>query len=125
METADSTQTEVISTSRDMSGWLKLVGIVSIVGGAFSIFVTLGFGIIFAWLPIWQGILLVRASNGSKEVSTGNMNSVIDILKPLKIYFIIQGILILIGIFGFIISIFTLGLGGLMDLLKMGGSGIY
>lgn len=123
MEIGDMTGQEVINTSRDMGGWLKLVGIVSIVGGAFSILVSFGFAIIIAWLPIWQGILLVRAGNGSREVAGGNVDSLTDVLKPLKTYFIIQGALILIAIFGWTIAFFTLMLGPLMD--KLGGTGLY
>jgi len=123
METADLTQTEVISTSRDMSGWLRLVGIFSIVMGALLILTI--FGIIPGAIMIWQGVLLNRAGNGSREVGGGKVESITNVLKPLKIYFIIQGIIILLAIFGWIIGIFTFGIGGLMDLLKMGGPAIY
>lgn len=115
---------EVMRTSREMSGWLKLVGIVSIVGGAITVLFTLGFGIIVAWLPIWQGVLLIRSSNGSKEVGAGNEDAINRIINPLKTYFIIQGVLILIGIFGWLIALLIMGFGGLADLLQ-GGSGIY
>lgn len=116
---------EVVETSREMSGWLKLVGIVSIVGGAGSILLTFGIGIIFAWLPIWQGILLVRASNSSKDVAAGNLESTGKILAPLKTYFIIQGILILLGIFSWVIIMFVFGISGLSEILGGGGANLY
>lgn len=121
MEIADMLEQGVVNTSRDMSGWLKLVGIISIVMGALSIITIIG--IIPGGILIWQGILLNRAGNGSREVGGGNVNSIIEVLKPLKIYFIIQGVLILFAIVGWIISVFTIGFGGLMDIF--GGSGIY
>jgi len=121
MEIGDMSGQEVVNTSRDMSGWLRLVGIFSIVMGALSILTIVG--IIPGGILIWQGILLSRAGKGSKDVGGGNVDSIVEVLKPLKIYFIIQGVLILLAIFGWVIAIFTIGLGGFMDIL--GGSRLY
>ncbi len=109
---------KLMETTSGMSGWLKLVGIVSIVGGAITILLTLGMGIIIAWLPIWQGILLVRASNSSQEVAGGKSESIVNMISPLKTYFIIQGILILISIFISIMATMLVGFGGLAELFK-------
>ena len=121
MEIGDMTGQEVINTSRDMSGWLKLVGIVSIVMGALSVLTILG--IIPGAILIWQGVLLNRAGSGSRKVAGGNVDSLTDVLRPLKIYFIIQGVLIFIAIFGWVFAIISLGFSGLIDIL--GGSRLY
>ncbi len=44
----------------NMTGWLKFVGIVTIVSGALAALSVVG--IIFAWIPIWLGILLMQAA---------------------------------------------------------------
>ena len=51
---------EVSSPFYDMRGWLKFIGVASIVAGALSALSI--FGIIFAWVPIWMGITLYNSS---------------------------------------------------------------
>jgi hypothetical protein len=78
-------------------GWLKFLGVLSIisgVGAALSIV-----GIIFAWLPIWMGVLMFQA--GSAIDSTGQFGDKFAFLRSLgslKTYFVLQGILSVIGI---------------------------
>jgi hypothetical protein len=78
-------------------GWLKFLGVQTIIGGvaqALSIV-----GIIYAWLPIWMGILMFQA--GSSIDSAGQFGDKFAFLRSLgslKTYFVIQGILTLIGI---------------------------
>ncbi len=78
-------------------GWLKFLGILSIIGGvgqALSIV-----GIIVAWLPIWMGVLMFQA--GSSIDSAGQFGDRFAFLRSmgsLKTYFILQGVLSLIGI---------------------------
>ncbi len=78
-------------------GWLKFLGILSIISGvgtALSIV-----GIIVAWLPIWMGVLMFQA--GSSIDSAGQFGDKFAFLRSmgsLKTYFMLQGILTLIGI---------------------------
>ena len=78
-------------------GWLKFLGILSIISGvgtALSIV-----GIIIAWLPIWMGVLMFQA--GSSIDSAGQFGDKFAFLRSmgnLKTYFMLQGILTLIGI---------------------------
>ncbi|MCD6276628.1 hypothetical protein J7J69_00075 [candidate division WOR-3 bacterium] len=102
--------------SGEMSGWLKLVGIVSIVMGGLSALTIIG--IITAWLPIWQGVLLLKAGNDFADVSREKQEAVLSGLKNLKIYFIIQGIIVLIGIVSSILAIFLVGVSGIMDTFR-------
>ena len=79
-------------------GWLKFLGVLSIIGGvgqALSIV-----GILFAWLPIWMGVLMFQA--GSSIDSAGQFGDKFAFLRSmgnLKTYFMLQGVLTLIGIF--------------------------
>ena len=78
-------------------GWLKFMGILSIIAGvgqALSIV-----GILFAWLPIWMGVLMLQA--GSSIESAGQFGDRFAFLRSmgsLKTYFVLQGVLALIGI---------------------------
>ncbi len=78
-------------------GWLKFLGILSIISGigmALSIA-----GIIVAWLPIWMGVLMFQA--GSSIDSAGQFGDRFAFLRSmgsLKTYFVLQGVLTLLGI---------------------------
>ena len=78
-------------------GWLKFLGVLSIIAGvgqALSIV-----GILIAWLPIWMGVLMFQA--GSSIESAGQFGDRFAFLRSmgsLKTYFMLQGVLTLIGI---------------------------
>jgi len=82
-------------------GWLKFLGILSIISGVGSALSIAG--IIVAWLPIWMGVLMFQA--GSSIDSAGQFGDKFAFLRSmgnLKTYFILQGVLTLIGIVGVI-----------------------
>ena len=94
----------ITSETRYMGGWLKLLGVAKIIQGAFMVMTI--FGAILGAVTIWEGLLLNRASNGSREVTAGNIEALGKrTLKPLKIYFIIQGVIIILVFGGFILGI--------------------
>jgi hypothetical protein len=78
-------------------GWLKFLGVLSIIGGvgqALSIV-----GILFAWLPIWMGVSMFQA--GSSIESAGQLGDRFAFSRSmgsLKTYFVLQGVLTLIVI---------------------------
>jgi hypothetical protein len=78
-------------------GWLKFLGVLSIisgVGGALSIV-----GIIFAWLPIWMGVLMFQAGSSIESAGQiGDKFAFVRSLGSLKTYFVLQGVLTLLGI---------------------------
>lgn len=78
-------------------GWLKFLGVLSIIAGvgqALSIV-----GILFAWLPIWMGVLMFQAgSNIESAAQFGDKFAFLRSMGSLKTYFVLQGVLSLIGI---------------------------
>jgi hypothetical protein len=80
-----------------MSGWLLLIGVVSILSGVIAALSIVG--IIIAWVPIWAGILLVQASQrSSRLVSEGNPDHIPTLIRKLKMYFVLQGWLMIISV---------------------------
>ncbi len=76
-----------------MSRWLKFVGIAT-VASAVPMALTI-FGIVIAWLPIWLGVLLIQAGSAAQR---GDERELLRMVEKLKTYFIVQGLLILLGI---------------------------
>jgi hypothetical protein len=84
--------------------WIKLLGIVSIVQGALAALTLVG--IIIAWLPIWMGVLLIQAANAADLAGkTGLSSELKKANSSLKTYFIINGVMVLIGLIIFLLSI--------------------
>lgn len=92
----------------DAKGWIKLVGILSIISGVGLIFTLIG--ILVCWLPIWMGILLLSvASNAEKARQSGETASLSESLNKLKTYFTVNGVMALIAILFFVISMIISG----------------
>ena len=78
-------------------GWLKFLGVLSIISGVGSALSIVG--IIFAWLPIWMGVLMFQAVSSIESAGlVGDRFAFLHSLGSLKTYFILQGVLTLIGI---------------------------
>ncbi len=78
-------------------GWLKFLGILSIISGAISALSIVG--IIYAWLPIWMGVLIFQAGSSIESASQfGNKFTFLQSMGSLKTYFVLQGVLALITI---------------------------
>lgn len=100
-------------------GWLKFLGVMSIIYGVFAAFTIVG--ILFAWLPIWVGILLWQAATSVERAQvSGDKEKFLESLNKLKTYFIIQGILGVIGILGILVAISMGILGALLGLMGLG-----
>jgi hypothetical protein len=89
------------------AGWMKFLGILSIVQGVFAIFTI--WGILVCWLPIWVGLILYRAAGDADLASKGSPHSLDSFLQRINRYFLIQGVLTLIGIIVAIIMMIVLG----------------
>ena len=87
------------------TGWMKLVGIMAIISGAVQALTI--FGIIIAWLPIWMGILLFQSANAiGRAYETDSKVAMKVSLSKLKTYFVITGVLTLIGIIILVLAFF-------------------
>lgn len=63
-------------------------------------------GIIIAWLPIWMGVLLFQSASAVElAYLSGDRNVMTRSLVKLKTYFVIMGVMTLIGIIFWIIAI--------------------
>jgi hypothetical protein len=77
-------------------GWMKFVGIMFIIQGAFTALTIVG--IIVAWLPIWIGVLLLQSSTALERAFVADDASALkESLAKLRTYFIIQGVMYLVG----------------------------
>jgi len=93
-------------------GWMKLLGILNIIGGVFAALTIVG--IIVAWLPIWMGVILYQAGAASEQAYfNGDKYSFMKSMNQLKLYFTINGILALIGIIMWVIIFIVFVAGGL------------
>jgi hypothetical protein len=74
-------------------GWMKFVGIMMILGGIPSLITLVGI------IPIWQGILLMQAASSIETAATtGQGFAYHSAMGNLKTFFVINGVLFLIGI---------------------------
>ena len=92
-------------TAIAMSAWLKFLGIIAIVSG---VVLALTFiGIVFAWLPIWLGVLLFQAGDKahSAQYSEG-LSAVVEMMNKLRAYFVIYAVVIIVWLAFSIMSIF-------------------
>ncbi|MGD8700110.1 MAG: DUF5362 domain-containing protein [Gemmatimonadales bacterium] len=102
----------------ESKGWIRLLGVLAIVYG---VLVALSIvGIIIAWLPIWMGVLLYKASTSIESAfRDGDEAALMECFGKLKTFFTIQGVLALIGLVvaGIVIVFSLMGLSELVELL--------
>ncbi|HFE63880.1 MAG TPA: hypothetical protein ENK14_05620 [Caldithrix sp.] len=106
---------QIEGISQNMNGWLKFLGIMNIIYGALSAISIIG--ILIAWLPIWLGVLLLQAGGKATNARlTNNPRELVAMMDKLRLYFVIQGILIIVMIAVALIGVFMFGsiLTGLM-----------
>ncbi len=97
-------------------GWMKLLGVVMIVQGIISIFTIIG--ILFCWLPIWMGVLLFKAASSVEGAQlVGDKVQLLESLRRIKTYFVINGVLMLIVLVFIAISLVISG-GAMLSLMN-------
>ena len=98
------------------------MGVIFIISGALNALSIVG--IIIAWLPIWQGVLLLQSAGAIEQAYlSGNRNEMTRSLSKLKTYFIIMGVLTLIGIIVGVLFVLLLFFGFLGTFFATVGSG--
>jgi len=104
----------------EAKGWMKLLGVLSIVGGAMYALTIVG--IIFAWLPIWIGILLWKSAKAAEDAHvTGSAEQFLASQAKLKTFFTIYGVITLIGLVIAVIAIILVG-GAIITEVRQGFS---
>ncbi len=97
-------------------GWMKLVGVLMIIYGALMALTIVG--IIVCWLPIWIGVLLLRAASSAEMAQvSGDKFQLVESMTKLKTYFTIYGILALVGLIAAAIALMVGGLGAITELI--------
>lgn len=82
--------------AKGMTGWMKFMGIMSIIGGCLQALTVLG--LVIAWLPIWMGVVLTKAGAKAGEYADkGDFASLEGMTGQLKTYFTISGVLIIVS----------------------------
>jgi hypothetical protein len=82
--------------AKGMAGWMKFVGILTIIGGCLQALSILG--LVIAWLPIWMGVVLTKAGSKAGEYADkGDFTSLEGLTGQLKTYFTISGIMIIVS----------------------------
>jgi Family of unknown function (DUF5362) len=93
----DSSVSRVMRPLDAAAGWMKLIGTVSIVYGVLTALTIVG--LLFAWLPIWLGVLTRKAAvQAQVAYASGDENAAIASTDSLRTIFKIQGIILLIGL---------------------------
>jgi len=97
-------------------GWMKFLGVMSIISGIALIFTLVG--ILICWIPIWMGVLLFQAGNKAEMAQLGGeMPPLSESLAKLKTYFIIAGVLLLIALVGSVLGLIASG-GAILGVLR-------
>jgi len=89
-------------------GWMKFLGVMLIIDGVICIFTIVG--ILWCWLLIWLGVLLFKAA-GSVELAQlhGEKLQLIESLRKIKTFFVINGVLMLIGLIFMVVMLIVSG----------------
>ncbi|MDX9992253.1 MAG: DUF5362 domain-containing protein [Anaerolineales bacterium] len=97
----------VSSPLAEAAGWMKFLGLLSIIAGATQMLSLVG--ILWGWLPLWMGILLYQSASSVESARmTGDYHALASAMSNLKTYFIINGVITLLGIFISFLSICVL-----------------
>jgi hypothetical protein len=107
MESTNIVQ-DLQNSALKMTGWLKFVGIVTIVSGALAALSVIG--IVFAWIPIWLGVLLMQAAARAENARISeNPQELVQMFEKLRLYFLINGVMIILGLVFTLMVLLSLG----------------
>lgn len=107
---------EIRQAASQMAGWLKFVGVVNIISGALTAISVVG--IIIAWIPIWMGVLLFQSGSSANNAMAGQRtDELVNVVRKLKTYFIINGVLIIVGV-AIVILVFLFMMMGILPFLR-------
>jgi len=97
MDTSDNAVRAIMGPLTNGKLWMKLLGVMMMISGALQVLSIVG--ILWAWVPIWLGVLLFQAAGAAEEASaTGRLDAAVRATDKLRLFFMIQGILLLIAL---------------------------
>lgn len=103
---------EVVAHLNRSRGWMKLVGVLMILGGVIQALTVVG--IVVAWLPIWMGVQLTGAAADAETVVQRNDPAALaSYHRRVGTFFTIQGVLAMLGLLvaiGVLVTIVTTGI---------------
>lgn len=81
----------------DGAGWMKFLGVLSVLAGVSQVLSIVG--LISGGLQIWMGILLFQAASSAQQArATGDAYALSTALGNIKTFFVLNGVLALVGI---------------------------
>lgn len=99
---------QILGPIFDGKFWMKLLGVLMIISGALQALSLVG--IIVAWLPIWLGVLLFQAAGSAENaIASGDLVEARRATEKLRVFFMIQGVLVLIVLIAFALFIVLAG----------------
>jgi hypothetical protein len=99
-------------------GWMKFLGILNIIIGILNCLTCIG--AIIGWLPIWMGVIIIKASNNLNDATLGNTGSnIFEATQRIKTFFTIYGVLSILILIGMILQ--TLYFAFIIIMLATGG----
>lgn len=119
MDSALNDVRAIVRPLTDGKFWMKLLGVMMIISGGLQVLSIIG--ILWAWVPIWLGVLLFQSAGAAAEASaTGDVAAATRATDKLRLFFMIQGILMLIALV--VVGLMFL-LGGFAMLAGLAGMG--
>ena len=99
MELQDQVWEQLVASATKSKGWMKFLGIIMIIGGALNIVAVHTLGFLWAWIPIWLGILLLQAGNKATELlASKSPENLVEYQNKLSSFFQITGILTIVAL---------------------------
>src|SRR5690606_41502217 len=93
----DNTPGDVRAIMRPLTDgrfWMQLLGVMMIISGGLQVLSIIG--LLWAWVPIWLGVLLFQAAGAAAEASaSGDAAAAARATAKLRLCFMIHGILML------------------------------
>jgi hypothetical protein len=90
-----------------VAGWMKLLAVLTVASAVVSVIASL-WSLLFVWLPIWSSVLLYAAATRVTSAnSTGSEAELVAALDRLRLYFLITGVVALIGLVLVVVAMFS------------------
>ncbi len=97
MEIQDQVWEQLVASATKSKGWMKFLGIIMIISGALTAISIVG--ILWAWIYIWLGILLLQAGNKATELlASKSPENLVEYQNKLSSFFQITGILTIVAL---------------------------